>query len=218
MNYKSSGVTLASATAEDKESDRAMSGTALHYIMDLGVVVGLYMYSSETITTVKQTSVWTANAAAGGAGTVAAATVNALASPGDVLGLKYTNAEINFLDVGYFYDMKDIVDGMSVTGGLGLAIGGSGETTVIYGSVGYLLNGGLWTETVTADSSSAMSYFVDLGYDFGGHEALFGLRNISTSASATVSTDKGLGKVLGKDKFDSNSSNMVYSLGYGYVF
>ena len=35
MNYKSSGVTLASATAEDKESDRAMAATSLHYIMDL---------------------------------------------------------------------------------------------------------------------------------------------------------------------------------------
>ena len=218
MSYKASGVTLATATAEDKESDRAMSGTTLHYIMDLGVVVGLYMYSSETITTVKQTSVWTANAAAGGAGTLAANTVNALASPGDVLGYKYANADINFLDVGYFYDMKDIVDGMSVAGGLGLAIGGSGETKIVYGSVGYILNGNVWNETITADSSSAMSYFVDLGYDFGGHEAIFGLRNISTSGSATVSTEKGIGKVLGKDKFESSSTNMVYSLGYGYVF
>ena len=63
-----------------------------------------------------------------------------------------------------------------------------------------------------------MSYFFDLGYAFGIHEALFSLRKINTEGSATVSETKGIGKVLGKDKFESSGSSMSFFLGYGYIF
>ena len=115
--------------------------------------------------------------------------------------------------------MADIVGGMSVSGGLGLPLLGSGgKTQIAYGSVGYQLNGSVAYEELTADSGSAMSYFVDVGYAFGIHEALFSLRSVTTESSSTVSTEKGIGKVLGKDKFESSGSSMSYSLGYGYIF
>ena len=115
--------------------------------------------------------------------------------------------------------MKDIVDGMSVSGGIGLPVlGSSGTTDIVYGTTGYVLNGGLWTESVTADDGSASSFFVDFGYAFGSHEGLFGLRNVTTSGSATVDENKGIGKVLGKDKFESSGSSMSYFIGYGFIF
>ena len=115
--------------------------------------------------------------------------------------------------------MKDIVGGMSISGGIGLPVlGSSGTTDLVYGSTGYALNGGLSTESITADDGSASSFFVDLGYAFGSHEGLFGLSNISTSGEATVSTEKGVGKVLGKDKFPSSGSSMSYFIGYGFIF
>ena len=126
---------------------------------------------------------------------------------------------INFLDLGYFYDLKDIVDGVNISGGIGLPLLGNGGTTeLVYGSTGYALNGNLWTESLTSDGGSAMSYFVDYGYAFGIHEALLGIRNIKTESSSTVSTTKGLGKILGKDKFESSGNSMTFSLGYGYIF
>jgi len=115
--------------------------------------------------------------------------------------------------------MKDIVGGMNISGGVGLPVlGSSGTIDIVYGSTGHALNGGLYTESLTADGGSAMSYFIDFGYAFGIHEALFGLRNVTTAGSATVSTTKGLGKILGKDKFESSGSSMNFSLGYGYIF
>ena len=74
------------------------------------------------------------------------------------------------------------------------------------------------TEDLSADSGSAMSYFVDFGYAFGIHEALFSLRNVKPESSATVSSTKGIGKVTGEDKFSSSGSSMNFSLGYGYIF
>ena len=115
--------------------------------------------------------------------------------------------------------MKDIVGGMSISGGIGLPVlGSSGTIDIVYGATGHALNGGLYTESLTADDGSAMSYFVDFGYAFGIHEALFGLRNVKTEGSATVSTTLGVGKVLAKDKFESSGSSMAYFLGYGYIF
>ena len=115
--------------------------------------------------------------------------------------------------------MKDIVAGMSISGGIGLPVlGSSGTTDIAYGATGFALNGGVLAESVTADDGSASSFFVDFGYAFGSHEGLFGLRNVTTSGSASVSTEKGIGKVLGKDKFESSGSSMSYSLGYGYIF
>ena len=115
--------------------------------------------------------------------------------------------------------MKDIVGGMSISGGIGLPVlGSSGTIDIVYGATGHALNGGLYTESLTADDGSASSFFVDLGYAFGSHEGLFGLRNVTTAGSATVSTTKGIGKVLGKDKFESSGSSMSFFLGYGYIF
>ena len=121
--------------------------------------------------------------------------------------------------MGYFYDMKDIVAGMSVSGGIGLPVlGSSASVDIAYGRTGHYLNGGLYTESVTDFEGSASSFFVDFGYAFGSHEGLFGLRNVSTSGSATVSEEKGIGKVLGKDKFESSGSSMSYFIGYGFIF
>ena len=112
-----------------------------------------------------------------------------------------------------------MVDGMNISGGIGLPLLGNGGTTeLVYGQTGYNLNGNIWTESLTADDGSAMSFFVDYGYAFGIHEALFSIRNVKTESSATVSTTKGLGKILGKDKFESSGSSMSFSLGYGYIF
>ena len=97
-------------------------------------------------------------------------------------------------------------------------LGVGGSSTIYYGATGYALNGNVSTEDLSADSGSAMSYFVDFGYAFGIHEALFGLRNVKTESSATVSTTKRRGKLLGKDKFESSGSSMDFSLGYGYIF
>ena len=80
--------------------------------------------------------------------------------------------------------MKDIVGGMSISGGIGLPLlGSSGETKIVYGATGQALNGDVVEETVEPDSGSASSFFVDLGYAFGSHEGLFGLRNVSSKGS-----------------------------------
>ena len=115
--------------------------------------------------------------------------------------------------------MKDIVAGMSVSGGIGLPVlGSSASVDIAYGRTGHYLNGGLYTESVTDFEGSASSFFVDSGYAFGSHEGLFGLRNVSTSGSATVDETKGIGKVLSKDKFESSGSSMSYFIGYGFIF
>jgi hypothetical protein len=215
---------LASMGAEDKESERVNGGLSIHYIMDMNILVGIHLWSTEYITLVTQTSDWTGSTAGGATSVVGAAYATQLnagyGGAGTALAVKKSTVSINFLDVGYFYDMADIVGGMSVSGGLGLPLlGSSGGTDLVYGSTGYALNGGLWTESITADSGgSAMSYFADFGYAFGIHEALFSLRKITTEGSATVSETKGLGKVLGKSKFTSKGDYTSFFLGYGYIF
>ena len=214
---------LASFEGEDKESERVDGGLSIHYIMGMNILVGIHIFSTENISLVTQTTDWAANTAT--AGTTAAGTIYAtgyntnLGGAGTALGAIKRSTSINFLDVGYFYDMADIVGGMSVSGGLGLPLlGSSGSTDIVYGSTGYALNGGLWTESITADEGSAMSFFVDLGYAFGIHEALFSLRKVTTEGSATVDETKGIGKVLGKSKFEGSSDSTSFFLGYGYIF
>ena len=55
MKYKSDGYTaygiadgiaLATAAAEDKESARVNSGLSIHYIMEMGMLVGIHRYST----------------------------------------------------------------------------------------------------------------------------------------------------------------------------
>ena len=214
---------LASMSGEDRESERVTTGFSIHYIMDMNILVGIHLHSTENTSLVTQTSDWAANTAGGNITTVGTIYQNAynaaLGGAGTALGVIKRKSAINFLDVGYFYDMSDIVGGMSASGGLGLPLlGSSGETYIVYGITGQTLNGGVAAETVTADEGSAMSYFADLGYAFGVHEALFSLRMINTSGSATVSTEKGIGKVLGKDKFEGGSNHTLFFLGYGYIF
>ena len=194
----SDGTLLASMTGEDKESERATSGFSIHYIMDMNILVGIHLHSTENTSLVTQLTDWAATSAGGFATSIGTGVANAyntaLGGAGTALGVIKRKSSINFLDVGYFYDMADIVGGMSVSGGLGLPLlGASGETYIVYGATGQTLNGGVPAETITADEASAMSYFVDFGYAFGVHEALFSLRMINTSGSATVPTDKGIG-------------------------
>ena len=220
MPAKVGGVAFAEAGYADKETDRVMNGMSLQYVMEMGMIVGIHLYSTESITVISQSSDWAGTTAGGATGAVMAGQLNAgYGGAGTILGTRKNSSSINFLDLGYFYDMKDIVAGMSISGGIGLPVlGSSGTTDLVYGSTGYALNGGLWTESLTADDGSASSFFADLGYAFGSHEGLFGLRSVSTEGSATVSETKGVGKVLGKDKFESSGSSMSYSVGYGYIF
>jgi len=217
------GTVLASMSGEDKESERVTTGFSIHYIMDMNILVGIHLHSTENTSLVTQGTDWAATTAGGAAtavgGGIATAYNAALGGAGTALGVIKRKSSINFLDVGYFYDMADIVGGMSVSGGLGLPLlGSSGETSIVYGVTGQTLNGGVPSETITADEASAMSYFADFGYALGVHEALFSLRMINTSGSANVPTDKGIGKVLGKDKFEGGSNHTLFFLGYGYIF
>ena len=217
------GTVISTMGAVDKESERVNGGLSIHYIMDMNILVGIHIFSTENISLVTQTTDWaanTANAATTTAGTVYATAYNAaLGGAGTALGTIKRSTSINFLDVGYFYDMAGIVDGMSISGGIGLPLlGSSGSTDIVYGTTGYALNGGLWTESITADEGSAMSFFVDYGYAFGIHEALFSLRKVTTEGSAKVSETKGIGKVLGKSKFEGSSDSTSFFLGYGYIF
>jgi len=220
MKGKSGGVHLMNAGYSDKETDRVNSGTTLQYIMEMGMIVGIHLYSTEMVSVVTQSSDWEGTPETGATGAGAAAVYNSTyGGAGTTLGARKGESSINFLDLGYLYDMKDIVAGMSIGGGIGLPLlGASTKVDIAYGATGYALNGGLWTESLSDFEGSAMSYFVDFGYAFGTHEALFGLRNVSTSGSATVDETKGIGKVLGKDKFESSGSSMSYFLGYGYIF
>ena len=220
MPMKSGGVTLAEAGYADKEIDRVNGGMSIQYIMEMGMIVGIHLYSTEMVSVISQSSDWAGTAATGAVGAATAAGMNAAyGGAGTTLGVRKASSSINFLDLGYFYDMKDIVGGMSISGGIGLPVlGSSASVDIIYGSTGQSLNGGVPAESITDFEGSASSFFVDFGYAFGSHEGLFGLRNVSTSGSATVSIDKGVGKVLSKDKFESSGSSMAYFLGYGYIF
>ena len=213
-------VNFAEAGYADKEIDRVNGGMSIHYIMEMGMIVGIHLYSTEMVSVVTQSSDWAGTTAGGATGAYYAGVMNALyGGAGTTLGVRKSSTSINFLDLGYLYDMKDIVGGMSISGGIGLPVlGSSGTIDIAYGPTGYALNGNVLNESLTADDGSASSFFVDLGYAFGSHEGLFGLRNVTTAGSATVSTTKGIGKVLGKDKFESSGSSMSFFLGYGYIF
>ena len=217
-------VVLSTMNLVEKEVDRTMGGLSIHYIMEMGMIVGIHRFTTEYVTAITQTSDW-AGTTDGGAtatyvgGGIASGLNTAYGGAGTLLGARKVDGFINFLDLGYFYDMKDIMDGMSISGGIGLPLlGVGGSSTIYYGATGYALNGNLMTEDLSADSGSAMSFFVDYGYAFGIHEALFSLRNVKTESSATVSSTKGIGKVTGEDKFASSGSSMNFSLGYGYIF
>jgi len=222
----SSGDELANANLNDKETERAMGGMAIHYIMDMGLIVGIYRHTSVFNSVVTQTSDWAAStesAAQTYVGSLYLSSLNSVAAgygpSGTTLAARQTEGWVNFLDLGYFYDLEAFVGGMSVSGGIGLPLlGAGGSTTVVFGSTGYNLNGNVLVEKITADEGSASSLFVDFGYAFGSHEALFGIRSIKSSATATVSTEKGLGKMLGEDKFTSDGSGTAFSIGYGYIF
>ena len=117
---------LASFEGEDKESERVDGGLSIHYIMGMNILVGIHLFSTENISLVTQTTDWapnTATAATTTVGTIYATGYNAaLGGAGTALGTIKRSTSINFLDVGYFYDMADIVGGMSVSGGLGLPL------------------------------------------------------------------------------------------------
>ena len=217
-------VVLSTMSLEEKEASRTMGGLSVHYIMEMGMIVGVHRYTTEYVTAITQTSDWAGTTDGGAAATAVGAGVasgmNAgYGGTGTSLGARKVDGFINFLDLGYFYDMADIVGGMSISGGIGLPLlGAGGSSTIYYGATGYALNGNVLTQDLSADSGSAMSYFVDFGYAFGIHEALFSLRNVKTESSATVSSTEGIGKVTGEDKFTSSGSSMNFSLGYGYIF
>ena len=217
-------VVLSTMSLVEKEVDRTMGGLSIHYIMEMGMIVGVHRFTTAYVTSITQTSDW-AGTTDGGAtatyvgGGIASGLNTAYGGAGTLLGARKVDGFINFLDLGYFYDMKDIMDGMSISGGIGLPLlGVGGSSTIYYGTTGYALNGNVSTEDLSADSGSAMSFFADFGYAFGIHEALFSLRNVKTESSATVSSTKGIGKVTGEDKFASSGSSMNFSLGYGYIF
>jgi len=218
------GTVLNSATIQDKEADRVTTGLSIHYVMEMGMIVGIHRYSTAFTTVVTQTGDWIDAGTGGYATALGTGLLSTLNGPtygpaGTPLAVRKSTGYINFLDLGYFYDLKDMVDGMNISGGIGLPLLGNGGTTeLVYGQTGYNLNGNIWTESLTSDGGSAMSFFVDYGYAFGIHEALFSIRNVKTESSATVSTTKGLGKILGKDKFESSGSSMNFSLGYGDIF
>ena len=216
----SDGTILATAAAEDKQTSKAVMGMTLQYIMEMGMIIGVHQHKTDFVTLATQTGAWTASTAGGtttAVGAVYAAALGAAYPSGTELGTRTSNGYVNFLDLGYFYDLG----GMSISGGIGLPLlGNGGSTKVAYTVAGYVLNGGVLNEEITADEGegSAFTYFVDFGYTFGSYEVLLGLRTISTESKATVDQTKGLGKILGETTFTSSGSSTSYSLGFGYVF
>ena len=47
---------LSSMEGEDKESERVNGGLSIHYIMDMNILVGIHLFSTEYITLVTQTT------------------------------------------------------------------------------------------------------------------------------------------------------------------
>ena len=116
MPAKVGGVAFAEAGYADKETNRVMNGMSLQYVMEMGMIVGIHLYSTEMISVVTQTTDWAGTTAGGLTGAGAAILLNnSYGGAGTGLGVRKTSTSINFLDLGYFYDMKDIVDGMSVS-------------------------------------------------------------------------------------------------------
>ena len=218
----SDGTILANAAALDKQTSKEVGGITLQYIMEMGMIVGIHQHTTKYDTLATQTGAWTASTAGGATSAVGAVYAGALGTAypsGTKLADRTSEGYVIFLDLGYFYDLSDIVGGMNISGGIGLPLlGNGGSTKVAYTAAGYALNGGVLNEDITADDGSAMSFFVDYGYTFGSYEALLGLRTISTESKATVDETKGLGKILGETTFTSSGSSTSYSLGFGYVF
>jgi len=218
----SDGTILANAAALDKQTSKEVGGITLQYIMEMGMIVGIHQHTTKYDTLATQTGAWTASTAGGATSAVGAVYASALGAQypsGTKLADRTSEGYVNFLDLGYFYDLSDIVGGMNISGGIGLPLlGNGGSTKVAYTAAGYALNGGVLNEDITADDGSAMSFFVDYGYTFGSYEALLGLRTISTESKATVDETKGLGKILGETTFTSSGSSTSYSLGFGYIF
>ena len=58
-------VVLSTMNLVEKEVDRTMGGLSIHYIMEMGMIVGIHRYTTEYITLVTQTGDWTATSAGG---------------------------------------------------------------------------------------------------------------------------------------------------------
>ena len=54
------GTLLNTAAIQDKEADRVTTGLSIHYIMEMGMIVGIHRYSTAFTTVVTQTGDWTA--------------------------------------------------------------------------------------------------------------------------------------------------------------
>ena len=51
-------VVLSTMSLEEKEVDRTMGGLSIHYIMEMGMIVGVHRYTTEYVTGITQTSDW----------------------------------------------------------------------------------------------------------------------------------------------------------------
>jgi len=49
-------IDMAEAGYADKEIDRVNGGMSIHYIMEMGMIVGIHLYSTEMVSVVSQTS------------------------------------------------------------------------------------------------------------------------------------------------------------------
>ena len=218
------GTLVSSASAEDEKDTQTVGGITIHYVMEMGLVIGLHQHTNTFKTIATQKSAWGTTSTLDAVDAVAAGTKAAvLAGLGNVsdsgtkLGDRESSGYVRFLDIGYLYDM----DGFTLAGGVGLPLlGSSSETKVVYTTAGQALNGSVASETIEPDKGkgSALTYFLDFGYTFGSFEATLGYRNVSTKTIATVSKTKGLGKILDDDEFSSEGSHTIYSLGFGYLF
>ena len=65
MKYKVSDVSIAEAGYADKEIDRVNGGMSIHYIMEMGMIVGIHLYSTEMVSVVTQSSDWAGTTAGG---------------------------------------------------------------------------------------------------------------------------------------------------------
>ena len=56
MKGKSGDTVLMTAGYADKETDRSNGGLSIQYIMEMGMIVGIHLYSTEMVSVVSQTS------------------------------------------------------------------------------------------------------------------------------------------------------------------
>ena len=220
----SDGTVIASASAKDEKDTQTVGGLTLHYVMKMGMVVGIHRHTNKFDTIATQKSDWSGTTISGdlSGGLFGAGVANTLnggvSSNGTLLGNRSSSGYVNFLDLGYFHDF----DGISVSGGIGLPLLGAGsETKIAYTAAGQTLNGAVANENIEPDKGSigdALTFFVDGGYAFGSYEATFGFRKVTTKSVATVSKTKGLGKILDDTKFTSDGDHNIFSIGFGYIF